>query len=192
MPRCHCPRMFGVCVCGGGGGGTTAPPHPRRAHQHPRHACPRSHMPGCPPDQPRAHGTRRARRCEPPCHTHRRPARQPAAQTRACCAQAVGAGGHAPAACTAARPGVCAACAHTTIAGRKLLCPVRELGRGRALESWQVLRGMWMLCPNQASSLQGCHGVNCASLAVANWGNGSGWQHRRQNSVLLAVVGQWS
>ena len=55
-----------------------------------------------------------------------------------------------------------------------------------------VLLRMWMLCPNQASSLQGCHGVNCAILAVKNWGIGSGWQQSKQNSVLLAVVGQWS
>ena len=52
-----------------------------------------------------------------------------------------------------------------------------------------VLRCMWMLCPNQASSLQGHHGVNCAALAVNNWGIGSGWQQSKQNSVLLAVVG---
>ena len=55
-----------------------------------------------------------------------------------------------------------------------------------------VLLCMWMLCPNQASSLQGCHGVNCVTLAVENWGIGSGWQQSKQNSVLLAVVGQWS
>ena len=52
-----------------------------------------------------------------------------------------------------------------------------------------VLLRMWMFCPNQASSLQGCHRVSGASLAVENWGNGSGWQQSRQNSVLLAVVG---
>ena len=52
-----------------------------------------------------------------------------------------------------------------------------------------VLLCMWMFCPNKASNLQGCHGVNRASLAVENWGNGSGWQQSRQNSVLLAVVG---
>ena len=34
-----------------------------------------------------------------------------------------------------------------------------------------VLRCMWMLCPNQASSLQGCHRVSGASLAVENWGD---------------------
>ena len=52
-----------------------------------------------------------------------------------------------------------------------------------------VLLCMWILHPNQASCLQGCHGVNHAILAVKNWGIGSGWQQSKQNSVLLAVVG---
>ena len=55
--------------------------------------------------------------------------------------------------------------------------------------SHYVLLCMWILHPNQASSLQGCHGVNHAILAVKNWGIGSGWQQSKQNSVLLAVVG---
>ena len=31
-----------------------------------------------------------------------------------------------------------------------------------------VLSSMWILCPNQASSLQGSHSVNCVILAVEN------------------------
>ena len=52
-----------------------------------------------------------------------------------------------------------------------------------------VLSSMWILCPNQVSSLQGSHGVNRVFLAVENRGTGSGWQQSKQNSVLLAVVG---
>ena len=69
--------------------------------------------------------------------------------------------------------------------------PVARKGTGisECIGAQYVLLCMWMFCPNQARSLQGCHGVNRASLAVENWGNGSGWQQSRQNSVLLAVVG---
>ena len=64
-----------------------------------------------------------------------------------------------------------------------------EFGGGSALELGYVLLCMWMPSPNQASSLQGAHSVNCGFLAVENWGIGSGWQQSKQNSVLLAVVG---
>ena len=53
-----------------------------------------------------------------------------------------------------------------------------------------VLPCMWILRPNQASSLQGCRGVNGAILAVKNWGIGSGWQQSKQNWALRAVVGK--
>ena len=53
-----------------------------------------------------------------------------------------------------------------------------------------VLQCMWMNHPNQVSSLQGSHGVNCDILADDNLGNGTGWQQSRQNWMPAAVVGQ--
>ncbi len=53
-----------------------------------------------------------------------------------------------------------------------------------------VLQTVLMAYPDQASSLQGPHGVNCDILAANDPGTGSGWQQSRQNWALLAVVGQ--
>ena len=75
------------------------------------------------------------------------------------------------------------------VLGGNSCVPSGEIGGGSALELGYVLLCMWMPSPNQASSLQGAHSVNCGFLAVENWGIGSGWQQSKQNSVLLAVVG---
>ena len=53
-----------------------------------------------------------------------------------------------------------------------------------------VLQTVLMACPDQASSLQGSHGVNRDILAANDLGNGSGWQQSKQNRALLAVVGE--
>ena len=53
----------------------------------------------------------------------------------------------------------------------------------------EVLHGMLMVHPIQASSLQGLHGVNCDALAVNDLRNGTGWQQSTQKQVLLAVMG---
>jgi hypothetical protein len=53
-----------------------------------------------------------------------------------------------------------------------------------------VLQTVLMAYPNQASSLQGSHGVSCDILAVDDLGTGSGWQQSKQNQALLAVVGK--
>jgi hypothetical protein len=56
--------------------------------------------------------------------------------------------------------------------------------------SAHVLQSVLMAYPDQASSLQGFHGVNCDFLAANDPGIGSGWQQSKQNWALLAVVGQ--
>ena len=53
-----------------------------------------------------------------------------------------------------------------------------------------VLQAVWMAYPDQASSLQGFHDVNCDILAVDDLETGSGWQQSKQNQALLAVVGK--
>ena len=53
-----------------------------------------------------------------------------------------------------------------------------------------VLQTVLMAYPNQASSLQGSHGVSCDILAVDDLGTGSGWQQSKQNEALFAVVGK--
>ena len=53
-----------------------------------------------------------------------------------------------------------------------------------------VLPSVLKICPNQATSLQGSHGVRCDILAANDLGNGSGWQQNKQNWALLAVVGE--
>ena len=60
------------------------------------------------------------------------------------------------------------------------------------MECWgagHVLSAVWMAYPDQASSLQGFHGVNRDLLAANDLGIGSGWQQSKQNWALLAVVG---
>ena len=59
----------------------------------------------------------------------------------------------------------------------------------KCIRAYQVLHPMSMAHPNQASSLQGLHGVNCAALAVKDLGIGEGWQQSTQNQALLAVMG---
>ena len=55
--------------------------------------------------------------------------------------------------------------------------------------SQYALQVMSMVCPNQAGSLQGSHGVGCDILAVNGLGIGLGWQQSKQNWALPAVVG---
>ena len=55
--------------------------------------------------------------------------------------------------------------------------------------SEDVLQTVLMANPDQASSLQGSHSVNCDILALNDLGIGSGWQQSKQNQALLAVVG---
>lgn len=52
------------------------------------------------------------------------------------------------------------------------------------MECWEavhVLSNVWMLRPDQASSLQGNLGVSWGSLAVDDLGIGSGWQQSKQD-----------
>ena len=61
------------------------------------------------------------------------------------------------------------------------------------MECWgaaHVLPAVRMAYPDQASSLQGFHGVNHDLLAANDLGIGSGWQQSKQNWALLAVVGK--
>ena len=55
--------------------------------------------------------------------------------------------------------------------------------------SEDVLQTVLMANPDQASSLQGSHSVDCDILAPNYLGIGSGWQQSKQNQELLAVVG---
>ena len=57
-------------------------------------------------------------------------------------------------------------------------------------EAAYVLQTVWMAYPDQASSLQGFHDVNCDILAADDLETGSGWQQSKQNQALLAVVGK--
>ena len=57
-------------------------------------------------------------------------------------------------------------------------------------ETVHVLQTVLMAYPDQASSLQGSHGVNRDILAANDLGTGSGWQQSKQNWALLAVVGK--
>ena len=56
--------------------------------------------------------------------------------------------------------------------------------------SEDVLQTVLMANPDQASSLQGSHSVDCDILALNDLGTGSGWQQSKQNQALLAVVGK--
>ena len=54
-----------------------------------------------------------------------------------------------------------------------------------------VLLRMWMFCPNQASSLQGCHRVSGASLAVENWGGGGMAQAGNRAGTTQCYLQWW-
>ena len=54
------------------------------------------------------------------------------------------------------------------------------------------LRFVLMVCPFQASSLQGCNGGSRRTLAADDPGTGSGWQQSKQSWALLAVEGKWT
>ena len=56
--------------------------------------------------------------------------------------------------------------------------------------SEDVLQTVLMANPDQASSLQGSHSVDCDILALNDLGTGSGWQQSKQNQAPLAVVGK--
>ena len=49
------------------------------------------------------------------------------------------------------------------------------------VETWYVLRPVWMGYPNQAGSPQGIRGVNRDSLVANVLGIGSGWKQSKQN-----------
>ena len=57
-------------------------------------------------------------------------------------------------------------------------------------ETVYVLQAVWMVEPDQASSLQSSRSVSCDSLAANDLGTGSCWQPSKQNQVLLVVVGK--
>ena len=53
-----------------------------------------------------------------------------------------------------------------------------------------VLQTVLMAYPNQASSLQGSHNVDCDILALSDLGASSGWQQSEQTQALFAAVGK--
>jgi len=56
-------------------------------------------------------------------------------------------------------------------------------------ETAHVLQAVLTAYPDQASGLQGPHGVKCDILPANGLGYGSGWWQSKQNWALLAVVG---
>ena len=53
-----------------------------------------------------------------------------------------------------------------------------------------VLYAVLMAYPEQASSLQGSHNVNCDIPVAYDLGNVSGWQQSMKNWALFAVLGK--